>query len=93
MASAIKSIQLVVPAQPIPIVFLVVNRIRTPLTGYGLSGRASVCVEFLAERGHVHPAWIGAAAIAAALLFLVVFVWRNIKGQERIAKDREDHGW
>jgi hypothetical protein len=67
MASAIKSIQSAAPAQPIPLPFLILNR--------------------------MHLVWIGLGVIAAALLLLVVFVWRDIKQRERIAKDREDHGW
>jgi hypothetical protein len=93
MASAIKSIQLVFSAQPIPIVFLVVNTIRTALTGYDSSGRASICVEFFSKKQHMHLVWFGVGAIAAAFLILIVLVWRNVKKQERIDKDREDHGW
>jgi hypothetical protein len=67
MASAIKSIQLVFPAQPIPVAFIFLKRKDLVLFGLGV--------------------------IAAALLLLVVLVWRDIKQRERIAKDREDHGW
>jgi len=45
------------------------------------------------------PLTVGKIAILAAFGILilanglVLFVWRDIKTQARISKDREDHGW
>jgi hypothetical protein len=83
MASAIKSILFVVPTQSL----LAVERIAQPqLFGF-------IEPQIVLARLHMHVVWFCIAIIAAAFLSLIVFAWRDVRKQERIAKDHEDHGW
>jgi hypothetical protein len=83
MASAIQSILFVVPTQPLP----AVERIAQPqLFGF-------VEAQNVFARPYTHMIWFCIAIIAAAFLSLIGFAWRDVRKQERIAKDHEDHGW
>jgi hypothetical protein len=41
----------------------------------------------------MHLVWIGLGIIAPVCLIFLGFLCWDLKKQERIAKDREDHGW